>query len=496
MIKNYSQRSFTFKMSDDAELQQLRDILTSEQLSLLAFIPAETVHDISQLSLTDQIKEIHRLFDIIEDTLDSNSNPVEYDAPTYWRLPFADIQLPEVDSKKDVIDRVKSRVERIITRIKTNNRLISSKNNESYKMIGSEISISKEIVCIAPTEALPLENQPHLISNHTSSREESGDSTIILRTFLTANKPVDTPAVFSVKSPLEKEVNENADNTQWVAYGNGWVSIDYMRNKKMRDKRVLQDNPDLSSTNCRHADLLIKPEEHLLRIFRSNNSNLAMPAKNQVKPSQIAPNANNYNQLVGTREPKTRPFILNVRGVPNFNLSTPRPADISHSTLGPESIESILGEIAKSAYQESENYTKAEKRKHSGFTIKFRILNLIRALSVASFGIYSAINSIYSSPVQVLGAAPVFIAMVVFYTVDILVSIVKSFPRSLWLFWDIKTFDAFEESNTIWALVADHDLLTDIVPLVMNMSLEIYAYRIAELIANPNAQDSICKTLN
>lgn len=45
--------------------------------------------------------------------------------------------------------------------------------------------------------------------------------------------------------------------------------------------------------------------------------------------------------------------------------------------------------------------------------------------------------------------------------------------------------------GNVWAIIADHALLLDIVPMFANISLRIYSYRLSELVQNPQAVNSI-----
>jgi hypothetical protein len=45
--------------------------------------------------------------------------------------------------------------------------------------------------------------------------------------------------------------------------------------------------------------------------------------------------------------------------------------------------------------------------------------------------------------------------------------------------------------DSIWALIADQDLLVDVLPLLFNVVLKVYSYRLAEIIDNPDVRDTI-----
>ncbi|KAI8919643.1 hypothetical protein BC831DRAFT_480595 [Entophlyctis helioformis] len=86
------------------------------------------------------------------------------------------------------------------------------------------------------------------------------------------------------------------------------------------------------------------------------------------------------------------------------------------------------------------------------------------------------------------------IPTIFFVCVDVLVTFVRVFPKTLWVFWDVRTWDPYARTWTIWAIVADHELLIDVLPVLANVVLKVYGYRLTEIVDNPNARDSITQT--
>lgn len=112
----------------------------------------------------------------------------------------------------------------------------------------------------------------------------------------------------------------------------------------------------------------------------------------------------------------------------------------------------------------------------------FRILDLIRAICTSSYGIFLVVNY-WNDPQYIeLGATPFFYASLMAFVVDFLSSAVKAFPQWLWFFWDVKTFDPFVRSISIWNLVADHNLIVDMLPLMANVILKVYWFRLGEVV--------------
>ncbi|KAH6600324.1 hypothetical protein BASA61_002327 [Batrachochytrium salamandrivorans] len=86
------------------------------------------------------------------------------------------------------------------------------------------------------------------------------------------------------------------------------------------------------------------------------------------------------------------------------------------------------------------------------------------------------------------------LATIVFVVLDVVVAALRAFPKTLWVFWDVNGWDPLEKSWSPWALIADHDLIIDVFPILANVILKVYGYRLAEIVANPLARDSITQT--
>nr|KAJ3418967.1 hypothetical protein HK105_007572 [Polyrhizophydium stewartii] len=129
----------------------------------------------------------------------------------------------------------------------------------------------------------------------------------------------------------------------------------------------------------------------------------------------------------------------------------------------------------------------------------FRWINFVRALATAGYSLHSAALALQNPYMTHLGANGFWITSIVFVAVDVVAAAIRAFPKTFWFCWDVRTWDPLEKSWTPWALVADHDLIIDILPLLdctnqANMVLKIYGYRLSEVIANPSARDSISQS--
>ncbi|KAI8906716.1 hypothetical protein EDD86DRAFT_248312 [Gorgonomyces haynaldii] len=159
------------------------------------------------------------------------------------------------------------------------------------------------------------------------------------------------------------------------------------------------------------------------------------------------------SSAVSVRVPQRR--VSETFDPPYVHQQIERPS-ASQTTLNPESIESILGETNNGSLKLSSQDDNQARRKRIWNRL-FRYLHLVRSIIVCGFGINAALKALKSDPVFKLGASPVFVANIVFLCFETGIAF-------------------FEATTTIWALVADHDLLTDIVPLVLNVGLQIYSY--------------------
>ncbi|KAJ3307792.1 hypothetical protein HDU76_004366 [Blyttiomyces sp. JEL0837] len=88
----------------------------------------------------------------------------------------------------------------------------------------------------------------------------------------------------------------------------------------------------------------------------------------------------------------------------------------------------------------------------------FRYLNLARAVASSCYSIYSAVHGLNDPYYQALHARGLMIAIIFFNLVDMIVAFIKAFPKSLWCFWNTR---------------------------------EVFSYRLAEVVGNPQARDSI-----
>ncbi|KAJ3415936.1 hypothetical protein HDV05_003777 [Chytridiales sp. JEL 0842] len=175
------------------------------------------------------------------------------------------------------------------------------------------------------------------------------------------------------------------------------------------------------------------------------------------------------------------------------NIESPRWT--SDSTLHHQpSVEDILGEPNEKSSSPSNNNANVlsqTSKSQKVFSMTFRYLNLLRSLLTVGFSIYTASIGLRDPYYQALGAKPLMGALIFFSVVDCLIAFTKSFPKTLWCFWSTRSWDPFAKVYTPLALIMDHDLLLDLLPLTVNVVLKVYSYRLAEVVEDPEAREGI-----
>ncbi|KAI9146579.1 hypothetical protein BKA69DRAFT_1034764 [Paraphysoderma sedebokerense] len=111
--------------------------------------------------------------------------------------------------------------------------------------------------------------------------------------------------------------------------------------------------------------------------------------------------------------------------------------------------------------------------------------NLFRAGVTTTFGIYQSVRLLNDEFYRLLHTEQFLYANIIFLVLDLVLTIVRTFPNS---------FDKYvrnvkkplERNVSIWALVADPDLIIDTIFLMPNIILKLYSFRLGELITNHN----------
>jgi hypothetical protein len=102
------------------------------------------------------------------------------------------------------------------------------------------------------------------------------------------------------------------------------------------------------------------------------------------------------------------------------------------------------------------------------FIRHLRYVNFLRALMTTVYGFQQALRSLSSPSTQRFQAYPFYMITLVFLALDFLITFAKAFPTIFWFCWDVRKWDPFSRSFSIWNLVADHELLLDMTPVLVS----------------------------
>ncbi|KAJ3049054.1 hypothetical protein HK097_009905 [Rhizophlyctis rosea] len=130
----------------------------------------------------------------------------------------------------------------------------------------------------------------------------------------------------------------------------------------------------------------------------------------------------------------------------------------------------------------------------NNFAKWFKIFNLARAVATGVYGIWEASRQLGDDAYVAVGARPLLGVTIFFLIVEILVAFVKAFPKSMWIFWNVRDWDPYAKYWTVWAIVADHELISDVLPVLVNVVLRIFSYRLVEILAEPNAGNTLTQS--
>ncbi|KAI9354603.1 hypothetical protein DFJ73DRAFT_827144 [Zopfochytrium polystomum] len=261
-----------------------------------------------------------------------------------------------------------------------------------------------------------------------------------------------------------------------------------------------------------------------LENFTHEPKTLLLPTSASSKPSSAplggAPSENTrkIEDIHGPPSKVIVPPASDKKHKPPERFSAPQRSDatledaiVCESSDAPawKSVEDILGETkpgwpsggssgneqkeaeAEKAEEDVVEAAEAARGRNKVWETAFRWFNLARSVATAVYSIHSCSIGLYDPYYVALNAQGLMVAMIFFSFVDVIVSFIKAFPKMFWCFWNVRNWDPFRKSYSIWAIVADHDLIVDLLPLLVNTVLKVYSYRLAEVVANPAAQDSI-----
>ncbi|KAJ3326205.1 hypothetical protein HDV06_000081 [Boothiomyces sp. JEL0866] len=125
----------------------------------------------------------------------------------------------------------------------------------------------------------------------------------------------------------------------------------------------------------------------------------------------------------------------------------------------------------------------------------WRIIQVLRSISFFIYTYITVFKVLGQKEVSVVGAQPLYISILVLSGVDVITTSIKAWPKRIWIFWDTENWDSIRYISSIWALIADHELLVDIIPLIANFIVRVYSYRLAEVLADPHTANTLGRLL-
>ncbi|KAL6602186.1 hypothetical protein LY90DRAFT_678022 [Neocallimastix californiae] len=114
----------------------------------------------------------------------------------------------------------------------------------------------------------------------------------------------------------------------------------------------------------------------------------------------------------------------------------------------------------------------------------FKKINLFRSIITTLYGIYELYENLTDSNIKKFGAVPFIIISFVFLWVDLFIALIKAFPKNIWFLWNVKDWDPIKNTWTVWSLVADHNTILDVLPVMINVIMKVYHFRLSQLISS------------
>lgn len=425
-------------MDEIAELQELQDYILSQGPFFSELLNSCNLAN-PYIPVSRKLLALQSGLDKMErDIKDKTQAKIEYDPHIYWKLPLPDVQ---VHYPQDTpIDTLKRRVKRM-----------------------AEVSLlAREFDIKTAPRLMDTKNLANKVVDNDNFKDVSKGPTVI----------------------SSSEIDKKSPSELWLPYEDGWVSVDYFQEKMMQKQ---------SLASRKNSQAMV--------------STMLLPAGTaEISPARQQERRISGNHFLRAQFPiRNEPQILksneiSMRIASLTNLEAPIHAAQPRNSFRP-SVATLNHETSREILSRQEGAKKGLSfilppvpgKPNTAVTRNaFRYIFLLRSLCVAVYGTIESSKALGSPAVIKLGAQELFIGNIAVLWIDVLVSLVKAFPSYLWCFWDVKTFDPIHCQSGIWSLVADHNLITDMMPLMANLAFEIYLYRVAEVIANANAKDTIC----
>jgi len=104
----------------------------------------------------------------------------------------------------------------------------------------------------------------------------------------------------------------------------------------------------------------------------------------------------------------------------------------------------------------------------------FRMINLYRSIITTGYGAYELYENLIDENIIKFGARPFILISLFFLIVDLFIAFIKAFPNKIWFLWNVTDWDPIRTSWTVWSLVANHNTILDILPVMINVIMKVY----------------------
>jgi hypothetical protein len=224
--------------------------------------------------------------------------------------------------------------------------------------------------------------------------------------------------------------------------------------------------------------MVIQPVHHIVTHVVNHVTNAIPIPFNDHLPHRVA----SHSQQLDISIQFNQENVMNAQEVSSQKqtIVADKPEKIQNSTETlhvPCSFDQILGETTKpsSLFQQfihpSQDPQEQVEMPRSGLLEKlsniFRWFSLFWTLGTTILAIWNAVEGLQNPVYRSLNANGLMIASIIFALVGMLVSFIQTFPKTLWLCWDIESWDPLKKSWSIWTLIADHELILDTFPILV-----------------------------
>ncbi|ORX42027.1 hypothetical protein BCR36DRAFT_587512 [Piromyces finnis] len=136
-------------------------------------------------------------------------------------------------------------------------------------------------------------------------------------------------------------------------------------------------------------------------------------------------------------------------------------------------------------YFDNENTIKTNEQLFRRYTKLFKMINLYRSIITTIYGVYELYENLIDENIQKFGAIPFILIEFFFLLTDLLVAFIKAYPNKTWFLWNVSDWDPIKNTWTVWSLVANHEIVMEILPVMINVILKVYHFRLSQIMESP-----------